>query len=217
MTQQRLRIVLVHGQDLVRGGLKFILENDPGLEVVAEAGTCAEAELAIKSATPQVVVIGGQLRDGSSGSICRFVQEFDDAIGRLVLASADDDDALLGGLAGGAAVCLPERMSGGDLTDAVRRVADGQIFLDPKVTRRVLDLLVQGPDRVSRRLIDSMSPREREVLDCLGEGLTNRQIGEQLGLAEKTVKNYVSAIFAKLGLQRRSQAAAIAIGLANPR
>lgn len=217
MSQPRLRIVLVHGQDLVRGGLKFILESDPGLEVVAEASSGAEAERLIKEVEPRVVVIGGQLIDGSAVTLCRFIQEYDDRIARLVLASVDDDDSLLGGLAGGAAICLPERMSGADLNDAVRRVADGQIFLDPKVTRRVLDLLVQGPDRVSRRLIDSMSPRERAVLSLLGEGLTNRQIGEQLGIAEKTVKNYVSAIFAKLGLQRRSQAAAIAIGLAHPR
>jgi len=208
-----LRVVLIHGHDLVRRGLRMILNSDVQLEVVAETGDAEAAHAILLREAPDVVVIGGSLPAGASAALCQFVLDELPGAGRLILPAAEDDDAILAGVSSGAAVCLPHLMQGADLTDAVHRVAAGQIFLDPVVTRRVLDLIINPTDRTQEDIVEAMSPRERQVLTGLGEGLSNREIAARLGLAEKTDKNYVSTVFAKLGLRRRAQAAALAAGM----
>jgi two-component system response regulator DevR len=198
------RIVLVDDHEIVRRGLKELLQ-DEGFDVVGEAGNAADALIRVRALRPDVAILDARLPDGSGIDVCRDVRSADPSIACLILTSYDDDDALFAAIMAGAAGYVLKQVHGTDLVDAIRRVAAGQSLLDPAVTTRVLERLREGPRRDPR--LASLTDQERRVLDLVAEGLTNRQIGTRLGLAEKTVKNYVSSLLAKLGLASRTQAA----------
>lgn len=204
---RRVRVFLVDDHEIVRRGLRDLLESDPRIEVVGEAGTAAAARTGILSTRPDVAVLDGRLPDGSGVEVARDVRSADPGIRVLVLTSYDDDEALFAAITAGASGYLLKQMRGDDLVDAVHRVAAGQSLLDPAVTARVLDRLRGGgrPDRLR-----SLTEQESRILAHIAEGQTNRQIAEALGVAEKTVKNHVSAVLGKLGLESRTQAAIFA-------
>jgi DNA-binding NarL/FixJ family response regulator len=155
-----------------------------------------------------VAVLDGRLPDGSGIDVCRDVRSIDPTIKALILTSYDDDDALFSAIMAGAAGYVLKQVRGTDLLETVRRVAEGQSMLDPAVTAQVLERLRRGPEKSDA--LAGLTDRERQILELIGEGLTNRQIGERIFLAEKTIKNYVSSLLAKLGLERRTQAAVFA-------
>ena len=207
------RVVLVDDHEIVRRGLKELLQ-DEGFDVVGEAGNAAEALVRVRALRPDVAILDARLPDGSGIDVCRDVRSADPSIACLILTSYDDDDALFAAIMAGASGYVLKQVHGTDLVDAIRRVAAGQSLLDPAVTTRVLERLREGPRRDPR--LASLTDQERRVLDLVAEGLTNRQIGTRLGLAEKTVKNYVSSLLAKLGLASRTQAAIYATQHENP-
>jgi len=200
-----LRVALVDDHEIVRRGLRELLES-AGLEVVGEAGSVAEAVRRMPALRPDVVLLDMQLPDGTGIEVCREVRSVLPDTRVLVLTSYDDDEALFASILAGASGYLLKQVRGTDLVDAVRRVAAGQSLLSPEVTARVLERLRQ-PESVQDPGLSSLTEQERRVLDLVAEGLTNRQIGGRLGLAEKTVKNHVSGVLAKLGLGSRTQAA----------
>ena len=173
--------------------------------VVGEAGTARDAMLQIPHLSPDVAVLDNRLPDGSGIDVCREVRSQDPGVAVLILTSYDEDEALFAAILAGAAGYVLKQVRGDDLVAAVRRVAGGQSLLDPAVTTRVLDRLRRGPEAPG--VLASLSPQELRILDLIGEGLTNRQIASQMQLAEKTVKFYVSAVLAKLGMRTRTQAA----------
>ena len=199
-----VRVFLLDDHELVRRGLRDLAERS-GLEVVGEAGTAAEGRVRILALRPQVAILDGRLPDGSGIDVCRDVRSADPSIQCLILTSYDDDEALFAAIMAGAAGYVLKQVRGNELVDGVRRVAAGQSLLDPAVTQRVLTRLREGPATDPR--LAGLTEQERKVLDLIAEGLTNRQIGARMFLAEKTVKNYVSRLLAKLGLESRTQAA----------
>jgi two-component system, NarL family, response regulator DevR len=199
-----VRVFLLDDHELVRRGLRDLAERS-GLEVVGEAGTAAEGRVRILALRPQVAILDGRLPDGSGIDVCRDVRSADPSIQCLILTSYDDDEALFAAIMAGAAGYVLKQVRGNELVDGVRRVAAGQSLLDPAVTQRVLTRLREGPATDPR--LAGLTEQERKVLDLIAEGLTNRQIGTRMFLAEKTVKNYVSRLLAKLGLESRTQAA----------
>jgi two-component system response regulator DevR len=202
---QKIRVYLLDDHEVVRRGLRDLLESDGDIEVVGESGTAKEATSRIPALRPHVAVLDGRLPDGSGVDVCRDIRSVDPTIKALILTSYDDDEALFAAIMAGASGYVLKQIAGTDLIDAVRRVAAGQSLIDPSLTARVLERLREGP-RASSELA-SLTDQERRIVELIAEGLTNRQIGDQLLLAEKTVKNYVSSILAKLGLERRTQAA----------
>jgi DNA-binding NarL/FixJ family response regulator len=208
---ERVRVFLLDDHEVVRRGLQELLEADGDLEVVGEAGTAAEALDRIPPTRPDVAVLDVRLPDGDGVEVCREVRSRHPEIQCLILTSFSDDEALFQAIMAGAAGYLLKQVKGNDLVDAVRRVASGQSLLDPAVTTRVLERLRSGPETDER--LDSLTDQERRILDLIAEGLTNRQIAEQVHLAEKTVKNYVSNLLSKLGMERRTQAAVYATKL----
>jgi two-component system response regulator DevR len=204
----KIRVFLLDDHEVVRRGLRDLLESDGDIEVVGESGSAEEATRRIPALHPDVAILDGRLPDGSGIDVCREVRSRDPKIAALVLTSYDDDEALFSAIMAGAAGYVLKQVRGHDLLDAVRRVAAGQSLLDPAVTQQVLDRLREGPKQ--DKALDALTDQERRVLELIGEGLTNRAIGERLFLAEKTVKNYVSSLLAKLGLERRTQAAVFA-------
>ncbi|GAA3699217.1 response regulator transcription factor [Microlunatus aurantiacus] len=207
----RTRIFLLDDHEIVRHGLRDLFESEPDLEVVGESGSAKEAERIIPALRPDVAVLDARLPDGSGIDVCRAIRSRDPAIRGLILTSYDDDEALFAAIMAGASGYVLKQIRSTDLVDAVRRVAAGQSLLDPAVTTRVLDRLRHADDAPSE--LAQLTEREREILELIAEGLTNRQIGERLYLAEKTVKNYVSSLLAKLGFERRTQAAVLAAKL----
>jgi DNA-binding NarL/FixJ family response regulator len=203
-----ITVFLLDDHELVRRGVRTLLESEPGIEVVGESGSAIEGEERIAALRPRVAIVDGRLPDGSGIEVCRQVRSADRHIEVLVLTSYDDDDALFAAILAGASGYVLKQISGGDLVTAVRRVAAGQSMLDPAVTTRVLHRLRQGSDKDP--LTKHLTPKEEQVLGLVAEGLTNRQIAERLGVAEKTVKNYVSTLLAKLGVESRTQAAVMA-------
>jgi DNA-binding NarL/FixJ family response regulator len=203
-----IRVFLLDDHEVVRRGLRELLEDAGDIEVVGESGLAAEATARIPALRPDVAVLDARLPDGSGIDVCRDVRSVDPGINALILTSYDDDEALFAAILAGAAGYVLKQIGGHDLVDTVRRVASGQSLIDPALTARVLDRLRHGPQAPSE--LATLTDREREILGLIAEGLTNRQIGERLFLAEKTVKNYVSSILAKLGLERRTQAAVLA-------
>jgi DNA-binding NarL/FixJ family response regulator len=189
-----------------------LFESEAGFEVVGESGSAKDAEARIPALRPDVAILDGRLPDGSGVEVCRQVRSVDPSIRVIILTSYDDDEALFAAIMAGAAGYLMKQIIGNDLLDTVRKVAAGQSLLDPAVTQRVLQRLRDGGDSQPAEL-HSLTPQERRILELVAEGLTNRQIGEQLFLAEKTVKNYVTSILSKLGMQRRTQAAVLATKL----
>ena len=192
----------------MRRGIKELLESEGDIEVVGESGLAQEAARRIPALRPDVAILDGRLPDGSGIDVCREVRSVDPTIAGLILTSYDDDDALFAAIMAGAAGYILKQVGGNDLVETVRRVAAGQSTLDPSVTARVLDRLRNGP-RVDPEL-EALSAQEQRILELIGEGLTNREIAERMYLAEKTVKNYVSSMLAKLGLTSRTQAAIFA-------
>ena len=204
----RIRVYLLDDHDVVREGLRFLLERTEDIEVVGDSATAAEATTRIPALRPDVAVLDARLPDGSGIEVCRAVRSVDPSIKALILTSYDDDEALFAAIMAGAAGYTLKQVKGNDLVDAVRRVAAGQSMLDPSVTAQVLDRVRNGPP-VDKDLA-KLTEQEQRILDLIGEGLTNRQIAERMYLAEKTVKNYASSMFAKLGLTSRTQAAIFA-------
>ncbi len=206
-----IRVYLLDDHEIVRRGLRQLLADAGDIEIVGESGLAVEATARIPALRPDVAVLDARLPDGSGIDVCRDVRSVDPTINALILTSYDDDEALFAAILAGASGYVLKQVGGHDLVDTVRRVAAGQSLIDPALTARVLDRLRHGdqtPDELA-----ALTEREREIVLLIAEGMTNRQIGERLFLAEKTVKNYVSSILAKLGLERRTQAAVLAAKL----
>ena len=205
------RVFLLDDHEIVRRGLRELLEAEQDLVVIGEAGTAAEALERIPATNPDVAVLDVRLPDGDGVEVCREIRSSHPQINCLMLTSFADDEALFSAILAGASGYVLKQVRGLDLVDAIRRVASGQSLLDPTVTARVLQRL-RAPQAVDEG-IASLTPQERHILDLIAEGLTNRQIGERMFLAEKTIKNYVSNVLMKLGMSRRSEAAAYAARL----
>jgi two-component system response regulator DevR len=206
-----LRVFLLDDHEVVRSGLRALLEASDDIVVVGEAATVAEALARIPPTRPNVAVLDVRLPDGSGIVVCREIRSRWKEIACLMLTSYADDEALFAAIMAGAAGYLLKRVGSTDLVDAVRRAGEGQSLLDPALTERVLDRLRTGPNEDSR--LASLTPQERRILDLITEGHTNRQIADIMILAEKTVKNYISNLLAKLGVERRTQAATYAARL----
>ena len=204
----KIRVYLLDDHEIVRRGLRELLESQGDIEVVGESGLAKEATARIPALRPDVAVLDGRLPDGSGIDVCRDVRSVDPTIKALILTSYDDDDALFSAIMAGASGYVLKQVRGTDLLETVRRVAEGKSMLDPGVTAQVLERLRKGPEKSDALAV--LTDRERQILELIGEGLTNRQIGERIFLAEKTIKNYVSSLLAKLGLERRTQAAVFA-------
>jgi two-component system response regulator DevR len=207
-----IRVFLLDDHEVVRRGLVALLEATGEIEVVGESGSALEAARRIPAIRPDVAVLDARLPDGSGIDVCREVRSADPEIKALILTSYQDDEALFSAIMAGAAGYVLKQIRGTDLVDAIRRVAAGQSLLDPAVTQQVLERIRHGADSEPEEL-KGLTAQERRILELIAEGLTNRQIGEELFLAEKTVKNYVSSLLAKLGLERRTQAAILATKL----
>ncbi|WTW96297.1 response regulator transcription factor [Streptomycetaceae bacterium NBC_01309] len=201
-----IRVFLLDDHEVVRRGVFELLSLEADIEVVGEAGSAAEALVRIPATRPQVAVLDVRLPDGSGVEVCREIRASMPDVSCLMLTSFSDDEALFDAIMAGASGYVLKDIRGSDLVGAVRDVASGKSLLDPVATARVLERL-RGGGRQDDRLA-SLSEQERKILDLIGEGMTNRQIGGELHLAEKTVKNYVSSLLAKLGMERRTQAAA---------
>ncbi len=204
-----ITVYLLDDHTLLRRGLRAALESEGGVEIVGEAGLARDGERQIPALRPDVAILDLRLPDGSGIDVCRAVRSVDPSIAVLMLTTFDREEDVVAAVLAGAAGYLLKDVSAGDLVAALRRVADGQSTLDPQVTTRVLERVRQGP-RVDPRL-DRLTEGERRVLGLVAQGLTNRQIASRTGLSEKTVKNYVSDILAKLGLASRTQAAVLAV------
>jgi two-component system response regulator DevR len=206
-----LAVFLLDDHEVVRTGLRALLEAGDDITVVGEAGTVADALSRIPAAKPDVAILDVRLPDGSGVEVCREVRSADPDIVCVMLTSYADDEALIASIMAGAAGYVLKQIGSLDLLDTIRRAGAGQSLLDPALTDRVLDRLRDGP-AVDPRLA-GLTPQERRILDLIAEGKTNRQIAEEMYLAEKTVKNYVSNLLAKLGMERRTQAATFAARL----
>ena len=203
-----IRVFLLDDHEVVRQGLRALLESGGDIEVVGESGLAQEAAARIPALRPDVAVLDARLPDGSGIEVCRTVRSVDPAIKALILTSYDDDEALFAAIMAGASGYVLKEIAGQDLVGAVRQVAAGNSLIDPALTARVLDRVRNGPATVPE--LSELTDQELKLLGLIAEGLTNRQIGERMFLAEKTVKNYVSSILSKLGLERRTQAAVLA-------
>ncbi len=210
-SERRITVFLLDDHEIVRRGLRELLEATGDMEVVGEASTAEEALRRVPAVRPDVAVLDVRLPDGNGVEVCREVRSRDSRIQCLILTSFADDEALFDSIMAGAAGYLLKQIKGTDLVDAIRRVASGQSLLDPEITARVLERLRKGPEEDER--LARLTEQERKILDLIAEGLTNRQIAERIFLAEKTVKNYVSNLLAKLGMERRTEAAVFAARL----
>ena len=206
-----IRVFLLDDHEVVRRGLCALLESDGDIQVVGETGLAREAVARIPALRPDVAILDGRLPDGSGIDVCREIRSVDPNIRALILTSYDDDESLFAAILAGASGYVLKQITGHDLLDTVRRVAAGLSLIDPSLTARVLER-VRNPEPEVVELA-SLTDREREILALIAQGLTNRQIGDRLFLAEKTIKNYVSSLLAKLGLERRTQAAVLATRL----
>jgi DNA-binding NarL/FixJ family response regulator len=203
-----IEVFLLDDHEIVRLGVRELLEAQPDIRVVGEAGTAAAALARIPALRPDVAILDVRLPDGDGVQVCREIRSRVPQVRCLMLTSFGDDEALFNAVMAGAAGYVLKQIRGTDLVGAVRTVASGQSMLDAGAASKLMTRL-----RDSSRQQDplkGLTGQERRILELIGTGLTNRQIGQQLFLAEKTVKNYVSALFAKLGMERRAQAAAYA-------
>jgi two-component system response regulator DevR len=206
-----IRVYLLDDHEVVRRGLRDMLEQEADIEVVGESGSAVDAIHRIPALRPDVAVLDGRLPDGSGVDVCREVRSVDPSIKALILTSYEDDEALFAAIMAGAAGYVLKQIRGTDLIDGIRRVAAGQSLLDPAVTARVLERIRSGPEQPDE--LKDLTEQERRILLLVAEGLTNREIAGRMFLAEKTVKNYVSSLLSKLGLERRTQAAVLAAKL----
>ena len=203
-----IRVFLLDDHEIVRLGVRDLLDAQPDIQVVGEAGTAASALARIPALRPDVAVLDVRLPDGDGVAVCREIRSRMPEVACLMLTSFGDDEALFDAVMAGAAGYVLKQIRGTDLVGAVRTVASGQSMLDPKAASQLMARLRDASQK--RDPLEGLTGQERRILELIGEGLTNRQIGERLYLAEKTVKNYVSALFQKLGMERRTQAAAYA-------
>ena len=204
-------VFLLDDHEVVRKGLCALLEACEDIEVVGEADTVAEALIRIPATEPNVAILDVRLPDGSGVEVCREVRSTSPEIACVMLTSYADDEALIASILAGAAGYVLKQVGSLDLLDTIRRAGAGESLLDPALTDRVLERLREGPKTDPR--LASLTPQERKILDLIAEGYTNRQIADTMFLAEKTVKNYVSNLLAKLGMERRTQAATFATRL----
>ncbi len=202
-----VNVFLLDDHEIVRRGIADLLEQEEGIRVVGEAGAVAGAAEAILASGATVAVLDGRLPDGSGIDVCRDLKSERPELGCLILTSYDDDEAVLAAVLAGANGYLLKEVRATSLIEAIRRVSAGETLLDPAITDRVL---ARAREAVPASPLDGLTPRETEILALIAEGLSNREIGARLFLAEKTVKNYVSGILSKLGMQRRTQAAVLA-------
>lgn len=206
-----IRVFLLDDHEIVRRGLRELLEAAGDFEVVGEAGTAEEALSRIPATRPQVAVLDVRLPDGDGVEVCREVRSRNPEIACLMLTSFADDEALFEAIMAGAAGYLLKQVRGNDLIEAIRSVAAGQSLLDPALTQKVLERIRTGV--VEDERLSQLTEQEMKIFELIGEGLTNRQIAERVHLAEKTVKNYVSNLLMKMGMERRTEAAAFAARL----
>ncbi|MCX4755732.1 response regulator [Kitasatospora purpeofusca] len=205
-----VQVFLLDDHEVVRRGVRDLLDAEPDLEVVGEAATCAQALARVPALRPDVAVLDVRLPDGDGVTVCRELRDGMPGLACLMLTSFDDDDALLDAIMAGAAGYVLKQVKGTDLLSAVRTVASGQSMLDPATTRKLMESLRHHEQSPTEAALAQLTPREHEILVLVGEGKTNREIGRELYLAEKTVKNHVSRLLAKLGVERRLQAAVLA-------
>jgi DNA-binding NarL/FixJ family response regulator len=203
-----ITVYLLDDHEVVRRGIKDLLEGEGDIVVVGESGLAQEAARRIPALRPDVAILDGRLPDGTGVDVCREIRSQDPSINALILTSYDDDDALFSAIMAGASGYVLKQIRGADLIDTVRRVAAGQSMLDPAVTAQVLDRLRSGPK--TDPALEQLTAQELKILELIAQGMTNRQIAGTLFLAEKTVKNYVSSMLAKLNLESRTQAAIFA-------
>jgi DNA-binding NarL/FixJ family response regulator len=206
--QGRIRVFLLDDHEIFRRGVRGLLAAEPDIDVVGEAGTASTALARLTVLRPDVAVLDVRLPDGDGVAVCREIRSRLPETACLMLTAYGDDQAILGAIMAGAAGYVSKQTAGADLVSAVRKVAAGQSTLDPLASRQVMMRLRERMTSVDP--VASLSAQEKRVLELIGEGLTNRQIAERMFLAEKTVKNYVSALLTKLGMSRRTQAAALA-------
>ncbi|MFH9224057.1 response regulator [Streptomyces lydicus] len=216
--ERPIRVFLLDDHEVVRRGVQDLLDAEPDIEVVGDAGTADHALARGPALRPDVAVLDVRLPDGDGVSVCRELRSRMPGLACLMLTSFDDDDALLDAIMAGAAGYVLKEIKGADLVAAVRTVASGRSMLDPATTTRLMTTL-RGEENATEPQADALSglsPREREIVGLIGEGLTNRQIGKRLYLSEKTVKNHISRLLAKLGVERRIQAAVLATQATSP-
>jgi DNA-binding NarL/FixJ family response regulator len=207
-TDQPISVFLLDDHEVVREGIRHLVEEDGDIRVVGEASTAAEALRLIPDVKPRVAVLDVRLPDGDGVEVCREIRSLDRSIACLMLTSFSDDEALFDAIMAGASGYVLKEVRGLDVVASIRKVAAGHSLLDPEVTARVLERVKAGR---STRPGDELTPQELRILDLLAEGLTNRQIADSMYLSEKTVKNYVSNMLAKLGMSRRTEAAVYAV------
>ena len=207
-TESLIRIALVDDHELVRRGIAELLSAEPDMEVIAEAATVAQAQSRVAATKPDVVLLDVRLPDGSGIDVCRNIRQAAPQTRCLMLTAYDDEDALYAAVLAGAAGYVLKDIRGTRLVEAIRRVAAGHSLLNPTIKNMVTQRMQAASSEGDPRL-DELTDREHQVLNLIAEGLTNREIGQRLNLAEKTVKNYVSSVLSKLGLQRRTQAAVL--------
>lgn len=207
--QPQVRVFLLDDHEVVRRGVHDLLDDERDIAVVGEAATAAQALVRVPAARPDVAILDVRLQDGDGVRVCRELRSRTPELACLMLTSFDDEEALLDSVMAGASGYVLKQIQGSDLVTAVRTVAAGRSLLDPGATAKLLERLREDPV-TGREALPQLTERERQILELIGEGLTNRQIGRRLFLAEKTVKNQVSRLLAKLGVQRRIQAAVLA-------
>ena len=208
MASEQLRVMLVDDHEVVRGGIKALLQAQEDMSVVAEAGSVAEALREASRAKPDVIVMDVRLADGSGIEATREIRAQRSETQVLMLTSFADDEALFASIMAGASGYVLKQIRGGELLRAIRAVGQGQSLLDPAVTASVLDRLRKGKHLLKDEKLARLTPQEERILTLMAEGQTNREIGKRLRLAEKTIKNYVSVILSKLEVARRAEAAA---------
>jgi two-component system, NarL family, response regulator DevR len=216
--RRKIRVFLLEDHEVTRQGLRMVLSAEPDIDVVGDAGSVASALVRLPAVRPDVAILDVRLPDGDGISACRDIRSMMPDTACLMFTAYEDDQALLGALMAGASGFVLKGAAVRDVVEAVRVVATGKSILDTNATQRVMTRLrggTAGGGAGSDRL-ESLTAQEKRVLDLIGEGLTNRQIAERMFLAEKTAKNYVSSLLTKLGLQRRSQAAVVAVRHGNP-
>jgi len=202
-----IRVFLVDDHELVRRGISALLSAEADIEVIGEASTAAQARARIRATRPDVAVLDVRLPDGSGIDVCREVRSDNPDVKCLILTGYDDDEAIYAAVLAGAAGYVIKDVQGSGLLDSLRKVAAGKKLINSTMSGRVVQRITDTHHSDPR--LESLSAREHDILPLIAEGLTNREIGERLGLAEKTVKNYISGLLSKLGLQRRTQAAVL--------
>ena len=214
MVAMTTSVFLLDDHEVVRRGVRELIEAEDDMVVVGEAGTAEEAIGRIPATSPNVAVLDVRLPDGDGIEVCREIRSKHPEIACIMLTSFADDEAVYAAVMAGAAGYVLKQVRGSDLIAGIRRVAAGESLLDPSVTTRLLDRLRNQSEDDT---LSALSDQERKILDLIAEGLTNRQIGERMFLAEKTVKNYVSNLLSKMGMSRRTEAAVYAARLAERR